>query len=662
MNTRSKGTKKPPVQVAPKSAAAAPKKVKGGKRKAEETEVEVQSKKKKVKGNGGNALMDIMEMPLDILFEIFSRVNLADLLTLSRTSKVLRKTLMNRSSVTVWARVRATMPGLPECPDDLSEPQYAELLTGNKCSGCDGDEHQLRVIWGARVKYCDSCLYRISHQSLVGQYSQELKGLVPLVMLNPKKNPSGYSRYARPKDAKEFQIYWHSPTDRSWREEFAAFKTIEEREAWEKAKIVEQRAKNTHGDACAIWAARNKLRNKEPLNMGDRQGLVVEYVFNLGWADEYAMIPSIHSQPQYSEICLKACQKGTFGMRSERVYLLLINRMVPPDIPLSEALPKLEDHLEEVMEYRKSERITLEKATLYKQRLKVLRRAYASFVGLLPPEKTYPNTMEIYQFSSVEQLIKDIPPTVVFTEDTILCDLNFSGIVDAWRTKVKEELIDLIRHARGEKYEFDESTVLDLATTFFRCGNCIWGGKVTQYGIQGTDALTHKCSKSSSSVGSVVGKFDAEGQALKETLKEGVWNSDQEISFDENSRGIMAEVVKACGLDPLTTTAKEMEELDPLIECLDCNDECEGRAVMKWSFVPIHHRSSTKHYKYKPLPEGPIPTFAVVKGEDAARARTRMKEQHDRAKATFKGDDVQCNYCIYKNGDVDIVKDHLRKS
>jgi hypothetical protein len=45
--------------------------------------------------------------------------------------------LMSRSSISVWKSARANfVPAMPECPDDLSEPQYAELAFGKGCHVC----------------------------------------------------------------------------------------------------------------------------------------------------------------------------------------------------------------------------------------------------------------------------------------------------------------------------------------------------------------------------------------------------------------------------------------------------------------------------------------------------------------------------------------------
>jgi hypothetical protein len=66
--------------------------------------------------------------------QIFGHLNPLDLLHLARTTKDLRAILMKRSSISIWKHARSQFDDLPDCPDDLSEPQYAELLFGKACT------------------------------------------------------------------------------------------------------------------------------------------------------------------------------------------------------------------------------------------------------------------------------------------------------------------------------------------------------------------------------------------------------------------------------------------------------------------------------------------------------------------------------------------------
>ncbi|KAF8597363.1 hypothetical protein BDV93DRAFT_453056, partial [Ceratobasidium sp. AG-I] len=67
---------------------------------------------------------------------IASHLTPAELLFLARSSKFFRKMFMSRSSINTWRSAFGNVPGLPPCPPELCEPQYASLLFSKSCSVC----------------------------------------------------------------------------------------------------------------------------------------------------------------------------------------------------------------------------------------------------------------------------------------------------------------------------------------------------------------------------------------------------------------------------------------------------------------------------------------------------------------------------------------------
>lgn len=65
--------------------------------------------------------------------QIFSFLHPMDLLNLARTSKDFRILLLQRSSAAAWKTSRLQVYGLPDCPPDMSEPQYANLVFYPHC-------------------------------------------------------------------------------------------------------------------------------------------------------------------------------------------------------------------------------------------------------------------------------------------------------------------------------------------------------------------------------------------------------------------------------------------------------------------------------------------------------------------------------------------------
>ncbi|GAB1522768.1 hypothetical protein RhiTH_005891 [Rhizoctonia solani] len=57
---------------------------------------------------------------------------------LSRVNKFLRELFMDKRSALIWRSARENHLGLPTCPDEVSEPQYAAMLFTKRCSTCGG--------------------------------------------------------------------------------------------------------------------------------------------------------------------------------------------------------------------------------------------------------------------------------------------------------------------------------------------------------------------------------------------------------------------------------------------------------------------------------------------------------------------------------------------
>ncbi|KAI0341464.1 hypothetical protein BDW22DRAFT_1359036 [Trametopsis cervina] len=98
----------------------------------------------------------MLEMPLDIVMEICCYLSPKDLLHLSRTSKETRTFFMSRGSIQCWKEARLSVPGLPPCPPDLSEPQYANLMFDTRCHACLQPNSQ-HIYWQCRVRWCRKC-------------------------------------------------------------------------------------------------------------------------------------------------------------------------------------------------------------------------------------------------------------------------------------------------------------------------------------------------------------------------------------------------------------------------------------------------------------------------------------------------------------------------
>ncbi|KAF8141133.1 hypothetical protein EV363DRAFT_1149965, partial [Boletus edulis] len=78
-----------------------------------------------------------------------------DLLTFACTCKYFRELLVDKSSVLIWKTARSKIEGLPDCPADLTEYDYADLALRPRCHGCG--EFASEVFWEMRRRYCPDC-------------------------------------------------------------------------------------------------------------------------------------------------------------------------------------------------------------------------------------------------------------------------------------------------------------------------------------------------------------------------------------------------------------------------------------------------------------------------------------------------------------------------
>ncbi|CUA78477.1 ATP-dependent helicase/nuclease subunit A [Rhizoctonia solani] len=98
----------------------------------------------------------LADMPLDIFNEIAMYLLPIDIITLARLTKSTRAMLMHRSSIHVWHASIKNVPGLPECPSDLSLPYFISLVFSKTCSAC-GEPVRTKLDEVLRVRLCGPC-------------------------------------------------------------------------------------------------------------------------------------------------------------------------------------------------------------------------------------------------------------------------------------------------------------------------------------------------------------------------------------------------------------------------------------------------------------------------------------------------------------------------
>ncbi|PIL34379.1 hypothetical protein GSI_03154 [Ganoderma sinense ZZ0214-1] len=96
------------------------------------------------------------DLPMEVIMEIASHMAPLTLLYFSRTSKLFRKTLMNKASRWAWQGALHTVLGLPPCPEDMNEALYTALVFDRYCFAC-GTPDAFFVDYALRLRLCESC-------------------------------------------------------------------------------------------------------------------------------------------------------------------------------------------------------------------------------------------------------------------------------------------------------------------------------------------------------------------------------------------------------------------------------------------------------------------------------------------------------------------------
>ncbi|CAE6492021.1 unnamed protein product [Rhizoctonia solani] len=120
---------------------------------------------KRIKGK----LSGVLALPIEVFMEIMLYLALPDVLSLSRANKFFRQMLMTRSAATleVWQTAVKNVPGLPPCPKDLCEPQYATLIYSKHCSMCGASVVRPMDPY-LNIRLCKDCTEIQSHPSSSG--------------------------------------------------------------------------------------------------------------------------------------------------------------------------------------------------------------------------------------------------------------------------------------------------------------------------------------------------------------------------------------------------------------------------------------------------------------------------------------------------------------
>lgn len=249
------------------------------------------------------------------------------------------------------------------------------------------------------------------------------------------------------------------------------------------------------------------------------------------------------------------------------------------------------------IEKMKSIRLSRERVVLLNSRKALAITFLRSYKNSrLPCTDILPEAADFCEFSAVKEIIERPSDAVVDLTDFELLDPKVGPMVRSWRKKIHKDLYGLTPDVARRKDEnklalvkgepsalitFDQRarSHLELATSVFTCKKCtprtqvqnpkkLVLGPVLSY----PDVLAHRCFTREDRYASRTpeekedpSRKTCDGNWIRRTE----WNNKQ-LSYDAKLVAIVSHFVTLVGLDPATTTTKEMDEMPYLLACCHC--------------------------------------------------------------------------------------------
>ncbi|KAI0074234.1 hypothetical protein K474DRAFT_1626258 [Panus rudis PR-1116 ss-1] len=509
-------------------------------------------------------LEELPKMPLDIIFEVFSHLCPLDLLNLARTTKAFRQLLMSKQSAVHWRTARANVPGLPDIPDDMTEPEFANLLFSSHCHGCL-KSNTSEPIWVFRKRYCSDCklanivpVDQLLEHEVVGPYFRSRNDPVPCVTLA-----------VNVKGLRKDLAAVHKPELERFQTMLEGLATSEERDAW----VEEQRISSTRGiNQCnefILW--NNQRRLARQVELGEireaRFDAIVQKLRASNWR------PVLDYMSEDANCFAIRCLKSLPIVRQAKPFNL---RMWPRIY--QEVLPTLEKQL-------------------MKSRLETLKRVMQEF--RVDAHHFLPGIREFLLNSEFADLIR-APSDVSVTEESFRAMRHHvPEITKAWEDVQRKKISTYVKDTLQFRGEGDPLTLAVGSYFFCHCENCPLlanGGRLWPHDIR--SAIAHSSYEAPRKRTFLIGNDkqmhpDMNSTPITELLDylECPLPRDTVLKLEDPKPWIsdlIADMVKMCGLDPLSTTAEQFDKLDARFICLVCSGSGDKHKVFDWRAAVFH--------------------------------------------------------------------------
>jgi hypothetical protein len=237
--------------------------------------------------------------------------------------------------------------------------------------------------------------------------------------------------------------------------------------------------------------------------------------------------------------------------------------------------------LEELKEKRLMVKRVAERVAMLKKRQNIVVALLKTYVLEQPVTAVIPGPADVCDMNEFKGIIEDTPDDVEVSEEAFKQAMGrLPQLIAEWRSAKDTELVHIInkgtapdKSQSSESLNENDRKQLELATTIFRC-------RVCYLLIPYPRILVHSCVH-----GLRYSRNNSEETCSKlwQNMDDEPWNfGGDRVGIAELGKTATRLVVISCGLDPDTTTAVAMDDLDARFEGLTCYDWTPGRLVMGW--------------------------------------------------------------------------------
>ncbi|KAF6764670.1 hypothetical protein DFP72DRAFT_868880 [Ephemerocybe angulata] len=572
---------------------------------------------KRVRGKRG-ILQQLAEMPLELLFEIFGKLDPIDLLNLSRTTKALRSILMRRSSADIWREALTNIDDLPPCPPDLNEAQWANLLFGKNCYFCGRNTPAVNqtYAWQARVRGCFKCVlaeFSISQQHTLARSIFELI-------------PSFTVRYGQGRRS-DRGVHYHGATYHEFVETEKRLTNLEERKKWvdEQTLIKEELVK--HAAECEKWLGkRQEARAEELEEMRSQRKLILRRkIEELGFSSTLVDL-AFQNREFWAATCITSVLKKDI---TDRVWA------------------GAEEQVKDVMQAFRLKHAREEHNHHLQKRIKVFQKAYDAFVETQQREVTVIPIADLFLVPEIKEFLLSEPIADPMDKESLDQLLeNIPEYTEEWLKNSKQVLVDLMKTdaaALGLDPESVDESSLDLAIAVFKCTSC----NISDYFVSASRALVHACATNDRyRYRRTEAYTDLDLRLFVTVTDKTPWNFEgSSFQFRGTTALKGVKLLQKLDMDPATTTAATMDELDPIFE--KTNSTIVGRAMATWRGVMRDEHADPDSY----VQCDEETTVAVREKFDESMRRDRTSSSWEKA--------LWCAHCNEFKGRIQALRVHL---